>query len=262
MRTALIRTGLVVLCAAALVVGAAFAPLALRELGMFRVQSVELIGATYLTPEAAATTASITPAANLFDDPNPWIESLRMHPFVADVRVQRRLPSTLVLHVEEATPIAFARTPELRAIGSNGRVLPADPARDDLDLPVLGVRTRVSAQGRAVDPETLMLVRFITFVTQHEPGLLGWISEAGMDGAAVRLVLRSATDAEVLVPAQPTAERLRELHLTLAELATPRLVHSADSAHARAGDSELSRVKTIDVRFHDQIVVSLHRGKS
>jgi hypothetical protein len=27
----------------------------------------------------------------------------------------------------------------------------------------------------------------------------------------------------VLVPAEPTADRLRELHLTLAELATPRV---------------------------------------
>jgi hypothetical protein len=262
MRSALLRTGLVLACALTLIAAAAFAPIALRRIDGFRVQRVELVGAHHFTPAAAVAAAGLSPAANLFDDPNPWIESLRMHPLVADVRITRRLPSTLVMHVEEATAVAFARTPELRAIGSNGRILPADPAQSDMDLPVLTVRTRISAQGRAVDPETLALVRFIAFVTQHEPGLIGWISEAGMHGDAVRLVLRSATDAEVLVPAEPTAGRLRELHLTLAELATPQLVHSADSAAVRAGDSELSRVKTIDVRFHDQIVVSLHRGKS
>src|SRR5690606_13580026 len=120
--------------------------------------------------------AGITSASNLFDDATPWIESLRAYPLVADVRIQRRVPGTIVLHIEEAVPVAFARTPELRAIGANGRVLPADPADDDMDLPVLMVRTRVSGQGRAVDPETLEIVRFLTTVERVERGLLGWIS--------------------------------------------------------------------------------------
>jgi hypothetical protein len=172
------------------------------------------------------------------------------------------VPRTVVLHIEEAVPVAFARTPELRAIGANGRILPVDPAAGDMDLPVLAVRTRVSGQGRAVDTETLTIVRFLITAARVEPGLMGWISEAGMHGDAIRLVLRNATDAEVLVSAEADADRLRELHLTLAELATLRLVHSADSTVARAADTELSRVKRIDVRFHDQIVVSLHKGKS
>jgi hypothetical protein len=262
MRTALVRTALVVACATVIVVAAAFAPLALREIDAFRVRSVELVGAQHLTAAAAAAAAGITTASNVFDDPNPWLESLHTHPLIADVRIERRVPGTLVLHIEEAVPVAFARTPELRAMGSNGRILPVNGADEDMDLPVLSVRTRVSGQGRAVDAQTLTLVRFLAHVARTEPGLVGWISEADMHGDAIRLVLRSATDAEVLVPAEPSADRLRELHLTLAELATPQLVQSADSAAARAGESELSRVQRIDVRFHDQIVVSLQRGKS
>ncbi|MGH7466158.1 MAG: hypothetical protein ACREK1_13330, partial [Longimicrobiales bacterium] len=83
-----------------------------------------------------------------------------------------------------------------------------------------------------------------------------------MLGDAVRLRLRSAADAEVLVPVRPTVERLRELSSTLAELATPQLVQSADGATSRAADAELTRVRRIDVRFHDQIVISLRKGKS
>lgn len=262
MRTALLRTLLVLGCAAVLVIAAAFAPIVLRSIPAFRVQRVEVTGVRHLRASDAVAAAGIRSNSNLFDDATPWIEALRAYPLVADVRIQRRMPGTIVLHIDEAVPVAFARTPELRAIGANGRVLPIDPADEDMDLPVLSVRTRVSAQGRAVDPATVGIVAFLNTVERVEPGLLGWISEIGMSGDAIRLVLRNAADAEVLIIARPTPERLRELHLTLAELATPSVVHAEDGAGAGESEAELSRVKRIDVRFHDQIVVSMHRGKS
>ncbi|MGH7465775.1 MAG: cell division protein FtsQ/DivIB, partial [Longimicrobiales bacterium] len=223
MRTALRRTALVLACAAAIVITAAFAPIALRGIHGFRVQRVEVNGVHYLTAQVAVEAAGITSTSNVFDDFAPWIDGLSMHPLVTAVRVQRRLPATIVLHIEEAVPIAFARTPELRAIGANGRILPTDLADDEMDLPVLTVRTRVSGDGRAVDPETLAIVEFLAAVGQIEPELIDWISEIDMHGDAVRLRLRSAADAEVLVPVRPTVERLRELSSTLAELATPQL---------------------------------------
>jgi cell division septal protein FtsQ len=262
MRTALMRGAVVLACAAVLVVTAAFAPIALRGVGGFRVQRVEVYGVRYLTARAAVEAAGIAGTANVFDDPAPWLERLRTHALVADVRISRRLPGTLVLHIEEALPVAFARTPELRAIGSHGRILPLDPADEGLNLPVLTVRTRVSGLGRAVDPETRNVLRFLADVRRVEPGLLDWISEIGSDGDAVRLVLRSAADAEVFVPVAPTTDRLRRLSSTLAELATPRVISSPDGAAAHAADAELARVRTIDVRFHDQVVVSWRKGKS
>jgi hypothetical protein len=262
MRRPLLRIGIVAAVALVLTVTAVFAPIALRRIAAFGVRRVEVVGARYLTPAAAVLAAGITSDANLFDDPAPWLDALRAHPLVAAVTIERRVPGTLVLHIDETVPVAFARTPELRPIGANGRILPADPGDDDMDLPVLTVRTRISGQGRAVDRETLEIVRFLVTTAEAEPGLIGWVSEVGMLGDAIRLVLRNATDAEVLVTARPTAERLRELHLTLGELATAPLVHSADSTSVRALEADLSRVRRIDVRFHDQIVVALHKGKS
>jgi hypothetical protein len=141
-------------------------------------------------------------------------------------------------------------------------VLPVDPAADGLDLPVLMLATRVSAAGSAVDAETLMVARFLGIVGRLEPGLLGWVSEVGAHRGAVRLLLRSAHDAELLLPAEPTTQRLRELHLTLTELAAPRLVQAPHQAGSRAAGPELSYVRRIDARFHDQIVVALHQGKN
>ena len=262
MRTALVRGTLVIACAAALVTVAAFAPIMLRSIDGFRVQRVEVNGVRYLTAGATVEAAGIARGANVFDDPAPWLERLRVHPLVADVRIERRVPGTLVVHIDEAAPVAFARTPELRAIGSHGRILPLNPADDGLNLPVLTVNTRVSGSGRAVDEDTRSILAFLAEVRQAEPGLIDWISEIGVAGSAVRLVLRTASDAEVLLPAEPGADRLRELASTLAELAAPRLVRSTDGATARAAEAELARVRRIDVRFHDQVVVSLRKGKS
>ncbi|MBR9989198.1 MAG: FtsQ-type POTRA domain-containing protein [Gemmatimonadetes bacterium] len=262
MRTALVRGALVLGSAGVLVITAAFAPIVLRGIDGFRVERVEVNGVRYLTAAAAVEAAGIDGTANIFDDPTPWLEQLRMHPLVADARIRRSVPGTIVLDIEEAVPVAFARTPELRAISSHGLILPLDPAADGLNLPVLSVPTRVSGMGRAVDRETLGILAFLDVTRRVEPGLLDWISEIGVTGDVVRLVLSTAEDAEVLVPLQPGADRLRELASTLAELAAPRVVQSPAGSGVRAAQSELSNVSRIDVRFNNQVVVSLRKGKS
>jgi hypothetical protein len=236
---------------------ASLAPFALRHWAPFAVRRVEVVGGRHLTAEAAVAASGIDSTASVFDRPSAWRDALLAHPLVAGVTIERRLPHTIVLHITETVPVAFARTPELRAIDARGRILPADRAADDMDLPVLTFTSRVSADGRAVDPRTLRVVAFLDEVRRTEPGLLGWVSEAGVYGDGVRLVLRNATDADVLVATRPSRERLRELHLTLADLATPRVVTDTVKGRTRAAASELARVSRIDVRFHDQVVVAL-----
>jgi hypothetical protein len=281
MKQGVIRIIMVLAIAGLLVASSMRAPAMLRGIDAFSVQHVEVRGTRYLSAEAAVAAAGITAASNIFDDPAPWIDALSRHPMVRRAEVERRIPGSLRLTIYETRPVAFARTPELRAIDEHGRILPADPAAEGMDLPVLLLQTRVSAAGRAADPATLRIVAFLGTVHRQEPGLLGWISEIGTHGDAVRLVLRSGADAEVLVPAQPTAERLRELHLTLADLASPRFAAAdggsaaamesgeamagaadAGEASARNAAPELSRVKRIDGRYQDQVVVALHRGKN
>jgi cell division protein FtsQ len=263
MKAQLLRIGIVIACAALLVTCAAFAPWLLRRWSAFDVMRVEVEGARHLSAATAVAASGIRRTSSVFDDPAPWREALLTHPLVADAYIERRLPNTIVLRITETTPVAFARTPELRAIDARGRVLPANPAADDMDLPVLTHRTRVSATGIAEDEATLRAAVFLDDVRRHEPGLLSWISEIGAAGDAVRLVLRNATDAEVLVPAKPAPERLRELLLTLGDLSLVPVVAVSDSAPQNAATpTYLSRVRRIDVRFHDQIVVALHRGKN
>jgi hypothetical protein len=266
MRQGLVRIGVVLGAALLLITGAWLAPGRMRSIDAFAVEHVELSGTRYLSPEAAVAAAGITATSSIFDDPAPWIEALSRHPLVRSVGIQRQLPGTLRITIEESRPVAFARTPELRPIDAAGRLLPADPGAEGMDLPVLAVITRVSAGGWAEDEETQRIAAFLGIAWSLEPGLLGWISEVAVHGDAVRLVLRNASDAEVLVPAAPTAARLRELHLTLADLAAPRLADGEADASGqptvRDAGPDLGRVRRIDGRFHDQIVVALHRGKN
>ncbi|HSJ24368.1 MAG TPA: FtsQ-type POTRA domain-containing protein [Longimicrobiales bacterium] len=267
MRQGLVRIAVVLLTGVVLTAASAQAPTLMRRIDAFAVQRVEVTGVRHMSPEMVVEAAGITVASSIFDDPTQWRDAVLRHPLVRDVSIERSVPGTLRIAIDETRPVGFARTPELHAIDEQGRLLPADPAAEGMDLPVLLVETRVTGDGHAADEETLRIAAFLGMVRQFEPGLLGWVSEIGVHDSEIRLVLRSNTDADVLVPARPTAERLRELHYTLSDLAAPRFAaasagdEAADSV-ARTAAPELARVRRIDGRFHDQIVVALHRGKN
>ena len=92
------------------------------------------------------------------------------------------------LEVIAITGRPFSATlPELRAIGANGRILPTDPADDEMDLPVLMVRSRVSGSGRAVDAETRSIIDFLATATR--PNSVRPVSSAAVQPArAARIV--------------------------------------------------------------------------
>lgn len=224
---------------------AAAAPLALRNTGAFRIAHVEVRGTRFMTPEAVLAASGIAADATVFDDPAAWRARLVTHPMIAAVEIERRLPSTIVLHVTEAEPIAYARTPELVPIDAEAHALPFDPSTAALDLPVLGVLSRPASNGRFADHATVELAAAMAALRAWEPALAAWISEiAPAQGGGIRVTLRGPTRAVALLPAPLAPERLRELRLTLADL-------------ARRG--ELQGIVRIEARYNDQIVVTPDR---
>ena len=222
---------------------AADLPRLLRRLELFRIQRVEVVGTRYMAPHDVLALSGITAESSLFDDADAWRAALEAHPLVAAVRVERDLPSTVVLHVTEAEPVAFVRTPELRPVDASGRLLPIEPAERSLDLPVLATASRIGDDERIADPASLALLAVLNAVRGSEPMLAAAVSEVApaADGA-VRLVLGEPAHAEVLLPTDAGGLRLRQLGVTIEDL--------------RARE-EFARVKRIDARFHDQVVVSL-----
>lgn len=149
---------------AALVLAAAAAawvgsPRLLRRMRFFRVRQIELVGVRYLAPDAVIAALGLRPDANEFDDLGAPAARLRALPGVRAASISRRLPGALRVTVRETEPaalVAAAGNGALRVVDAAGRVLPYDPARSGVDLPVAAsddsVVTGVLALVRSLDP--------------------------------------------------------------------------------------------------------------
>ncbi len=237
----LARWLLVLLVAAGLTAAAAASPRWLRRSGAFRVRHVEVVGTRFLDAHDVLAASGIGRSASVFDDPAPWRARLLRLPLVQAVEIQRRLPATLVLRITEPEPVALARTPELVPVTAAGLVLPIRAAVE-LDLPVVDVDARVGADGRLATRAARDVTAALERIRALDPGLGAAVSEAQpLAGGGVRLVLRSPAGLEALLPAAPGQAALRHLRGALADV---------------AARGELSRLRRIDARFADQIVIA------
>jgi cell division protein FtsQ len=248
------KSWLLVLLVGVLATGVAvLAPRALRRMDAYHVQQVEVLGAHYLSPADAVAATGITPTSTVFDDFELWRQALLRQPLVLDVTVTRRLPHTIVLHVTETRPLALARLEQLKPVDARGRLLDIDPTRVALDLPVLLTSARPDGQA-FTDTPTLRALAALGRVAELEPELFALASEAAPLPDGVRLALRHPAGAELMVPLAPDAARLRLLRLTLADVSGARRDTTATD--------ELPRLRRIDARYHEQIVVALKPNES
>lgn len=231
--------------AAALLLPAALAaplwgPPALARTPWFPVRSVEVVGARIVAPHEVLAASGIRLGESLWTDPSAWEARLRRHPAVAGATVSRRLPGTLRVSVREKSPVGLLEVGTLRPVTAAGEVLPADPARVPVDLPLVRVPARegrISARDRALLAEVDRLGRL-------DAGLLARVSEVGWSGGDLLLTL-SAPDARVVLPVGAELDRLRRLRAALAEV---------EGRLAPAGAQGPVR---IDLRFQDQVVVRI-----
>jgi cell division protein FtsQ len=227
----------------ALLLGATVsAPSAFRRMDTFRVRRVQVFGTHFLPADVALRTSGITRQSNVFNDFGPWVQALEKHSLIAHARIERELPSTLRIYVEEEQPFALtagAGAGELIVVAADGEVLPIDPSAVDLDLPIINAPASAPkvAQSRLQSAlDVLMRVK------NAEPAMYGWISEVQPVGAnEVILRLRSPAGAEARLPASPDSVKLRQLRTALADLAARH---------------DIDRLLRIDARYSDQIVVA------
>lgn len=112
-----------------------------RHMAFFRARKVEIEGARYIAPDQIVSRMKVDTAASLWDDADVWEQRIGSHPQVREVRITRRLPGTLVVHITEVPPVALVPTGAgLAPYDAAGRPLPIDPTMVDLDLPVVAAR--------------------------------------------------------------------------------------------------------------------------
>jgi cell division protein FtsQ len=207
----------------------------LRQLDFFRVRRVEIDGARYVSPDEIVSRLRIDTTVSLFDDVGPLEKRVRQHPSVRDVRIDRKLPGTLLVRITENMPVAFVQAASgLVAVDAAGRSLPVDPATADVDLPVLAVR------------DTLIL-RVLGEVRERAPALFARIGEVRRypRGSSFFLLFRlteSPTNLahDVLALGDVSADRLSDIVPVEQDLARRAL-----------------RATELDLRFRDQVIARL-----
>ena len=149
-------------------------------------------------------------------------------PGVTTAEVGRRLPGTLMVELQETTPVALAsRGGDLVPLDRRGRVLPFDPLRSAPDLPF-------AANGDAQVAGVLGQVR------DYDPDLFARIGAAWRVGPDVVLEVGGR---RLLFGAQVSAEDIRA-------------VMAVEQALARSGRA----YQELDGRFAGQVIVRRTRA--
>lgn len=208
----------------------------LSGMPLFLVDEVHVSGATYLAASDIRTAAGLDKGASLWEPKAKWLEDLESHPLVESAEVRRRLPSTLVFRVTEATPVALLAAPMVEAVDRRGVRLPIDPTQPVLDLPVIRVATPDSA---AAPLGVSLLARETAHLDEVAPEVLAVVSEVLLEDGLVTLLLGDSGPRIRYRP--PISEkRLRDGIVAM------------NDALERFPDSPPGEV---DLRFEDQVVV-------
>jgi cell division protein FtsQ len=234
------RLALLGLAAAAAGSSPFWGPPALRRVPLFDADRIEVAGSSLLAPHEVVAASGVRIGASVWTDPAAWEAALRRHPVIAEATVVRRLPATLRIRITEKRPAAFVAAGTLRPATATGEILPVDPARVPVDLPIAG--TAPDTATRVRDRATLRLLAEAGRLADADPVLMARVSELRTErDGATRLVL-ARPRAEVLLPAGAAEPRLTQLRAALADV---------DQRMPQAGRAQL------DARFADMVVVRL-----
>jgi cell division protein FtsQ len=202
---------------------------ALMQLDFFRVRRVEIDGTRYVSPDEIVQRLRIDTTASLWADVTPLEQRVRDHPSVQDVRIERRLPGTLIVRVTENLPVALVQaTAGLVPVDARGKSLPVDPAAADVDLPVLTTRDTVA-------------LRVLAELRVTAPALFARIAEVRrMARGEFRFRLTDEATRDILAASDVTADRLTDVLPVEQDLSRRNL-----------------RATELDLRFRDQVIARL-----
>jgi cell division septal protein FtsQ len=218
---------------------------AARQMAFFRVRSVEVRGVRYLQPKEVLSRLKVDTLMSLWDDLEPLRERVRHHPQVTGVTITRRLPGTLVVTIQENQPVALIQSATgLVPYDSLGHVLPIDPARTNLDLPIVATS----------DPVLLKLVGAIRYAVPRVFSRIEEVRRTGRDEILLTLSRSQPQGARIVgdttVSNVGTVRVRIPLGLSVERLADIFPVEN-DLAHRQVHVGEL------DLRYRDQVIARL-----
>jgi cell division septal protein FtsQ len=213
--------------AVALIGSFVWVPLVLRPLDFFHVRRVVVRGVRYVDGRALVRQMQIDTTVSIWDALGPYAARLSSHRQIRSVRLSRRLPSTVIVTVDEIAPIALAPSSGggLRAYDEDARALPLDPTRVDVNLPILS-RADTS------------LLRLLADLKRIDPAMYARVSEVERTGRDEATVFLSSLP--VRVRSSFPVDRFAE-------------VRAVEEDLARRGVKYVE----LDLRFSDRVIVRL-----
>lgn len=213
---------------------------ALPSMEAFRVTAVDVTGLKYVARDDVVGMLGLTPETSVWGDTDAWARRLEEHPMLEEVRVERRMPGTLVIHVTERRPVALVPTPTLEPVDAEGRRLPVDPAMHRLDLPVLLIDEAPARATRLLPSRARALAAEVGRLQEADTTFLQMVSEVAWRGPHTVVARWSDPEVDFLLEPGASARRVREGLAALKD----------------ALGREPSRTpKEIDLRYADQVVV-------
>ena len=205
------------------------------RLPVFQVDHIEVAGNGSLARDEVLALAGLAGPVSVWENLTEITARLEGHPLVASARVTRELPSTLLVEIEEKTPVGLVASPVVVPVDRGGAVLPLDPTEPFLDLPVLRVVTRSATPSCGV----CALAADVDMVADETPEMFAILSEARLyDREAVLLLGDAGLRVRYRTPV--SRRRLRDAVIAIGD------------ASERIAGGEL---REIDLRFEDQVIV-------
>jgi len=203
-------------------------PRLLAKLAFFRVRKIEVVGLRYTPPAEVLQRLRMDTTHSVWEPLEPLGARVAAHPQIERAVVTRKLPGTLVVDVTERRPVALVSVgAALRAVDERGVVLPLDPSRTPVDVPIV-----------TAAPRDTSVYHLLGAMQREAPRLY----------ARVSAVRSTATD-ELLVQLAGLAVRTMT-SVTLARLGDIEPVER-DLARRQLRAAEL------DLRFRDQVIARL-----
>jgi len=215
----------------------------------FKVKDVQIRGLRYLAEEEARALLDFGPQLSVWSDVAENADRLRGHALVKDVRIERILPGSLVVHVAERRPVALVATPTLEPADADGVRLPIDPARHRLDLPILDLEAPPAEGTRLLPDRARRLAAEVGRLQEADTAFLQRVSEVRWADEASVVARWSEPEVDFYFRPGASSARLREGFAALGD--------------AFGRDPERTP-QVVDLRYVDQVVVRgpLSHGKN
>jgi len=215
----------------------------LKTVEFFQARQYQIEGSHYLTKEIILQHASFPSNTSVFDDFSDVELRLEEHAMILNATVESNWWSSgvILMTLEERVPIALI-APLLAPVDREGKVLPLDPGKHRLNLPlarVIGTSEQMTEEGQ-IKTMALELER----LGFNNPFFADGLSEISIDqyGNA-----EATWDRDVVLRFRPPL---------MSQVLRAGLASLEDAKKRKPGDAGI----VIDLRFQDQVVVSYGEG--